>query len=223
MGRPVPLGTTIVDRRERPTVRLSPAALFTTEYRRDTLLLWCAFFSCLLAVFLSFNWLPTMLGDAGLGVSMPGNGLGAFNLGGVAGAIVGALLIQRYGSRSTMLVISLLAITCATAMSAMPLNPGASIAWILVMLALTGGAINAVQTTMYALAANMYPTAFRATGVGAASTIGRIGAIASAFAGAVALSAGGSTMFYMLTALAMGVTAIALALIRHHVVRSRAR
>jgi MFS transporter, AAHS family, 4-hydroxybenzoate transporter len=220
LGRAAPSTSRFVDRREQSLVRASVAALLTPEYRRDTLLLWCAFFSCLLAVYLGFNWLPTMLRDAGLGVSTPGNGLGAFNLGGVAGAIVAALLIQRFGSKSTMRIIALVAIAGALVMSAMPLNPSASVAWILIMLAVTGGAINAVQTTMYALAASMYPTAFRATGVGAAATVGRIGAIGSAFAGAVALGIGGSTMFFVVTAAAMGVTAIALSLIRRHVVGS---
>jgi AAHS family 4-hydroxybenzoate transporter-like MFS transporter len=222
IGRAVPARSHFVDRREQSLARASIAALLTPNYRRDTLLLWCAFFSCLLAVYLGFNWLPTMLRDAGLGVSTPGNGLGAFNLGGVAGAIIAALLIQRYGSRSTMLVIALVAIAGTLVMSAMPLNPSASVAWILIMLALTGGAINAVQTTMYALSAHIYPTAVRATGVGAAATIGRLGAIGSAFAGAVALGIGGSTMFFVVMGAAMAVTAVALTLMRRHVVRLRA-
>ncbi len=51
------------------------------------------------------------------------------------------------------------------------------------MLALTGGLINATQTMMYALAAHVYPTAMRATGVGAAVAVGRIGATVSGYAG----------------------------------------
>ena len=41
------------------------------------------------------------------------------------------------------------------------------------MLAVTGGLINAVQTTMYALAAHVFPTEVRSTGVGFVVAVGR--------------------------------------------------
>jgi AAHS family 4-hydroxybenzoate transporter-like MFS transporter len=219
MRRPVAAGSAFVDPSEQALHRASVRALLTPAYRRDTLLLWSAFFACLLAVYLGFNWLPTMLREAGLGVSLPNLGLSAFNLGGVAGAIIAALLIQRLGSRTIMLVVALIAIGGALAMSVMQINAAASVAGILLMLGLTGGAINAVQTTMYALAAHIYPTEVRATGVGAAATIGRCGAIASAYAGSAALGVGGSMAFFALIAIAMAATAFALAGIHRHVTR----
>jgi AAHS family 4-hydroxybenzoate transporter-like MFS transporter len=85
------------------------------------------------------------------------------------------------------------------------------------MLAFTGGMINAVQTTMFALAANVYPTAMRATGVGTAVSIGRIGAILSGYAGPWALELSGSRSFFGLMALALGMTFVALALVQRHV------
>ena len=60
------------------------------------------------------------------------------------------------------------------------------------MLGITGAAINAIQTTLYALAAHVYPTAVRATGVGTAVAFGRIGGVMSSYAGEWALGAGGS-------------------------------
>jgi AAHS family 4-hydroxybenzoate transporter-like MFS transporter len=44
------------------------------------------------------------------------------------------------------------------------------------MLTVTGALINGVQTTMFALAAHVYPARIRATGVVAPSRSGRIGA-----------------------------------------------
>ena len=55
----------------------------------------------------------------------------------------------------------------------------------------TGGLINGVQTTMYALGAHVYPAAIRATGVGSAASFGRVGAVVSGYAGALALEHGG--------------------------------
>jgi AAHS family 4-hydroxybenzoate transporter-like MFS transporter len=54
------------------------------------------------------------------------------------------------------------------------------------MLTITGALINGVQTTMYALAAHVYPATIRATGVGTAVSFGRIGAVLSGFIGALA-------------------------------------
>ena len=72
---------------------------------------------------------------------------------------------------------------------------------------------------MYALAAHVYPSAVRATGVGAAASVGRIGAILSGYAGAWAIDYRGSTSYFAMIAAAMCVTFISLALVRRHVPR----
>jgi AAHS family 4-hydroxybenzoate transporter-like MFS transporter len=216
IGRPVGSAAQFVDSRERTVTPASVRALVTREYARDTLLLWCAFFSCLLAIYMGFNLLPSMLTNAGLNISIASNGIAAFNLGGVAGAIGAALLIYRFGSRSTMVVIAIVGIAGALVLRSMHLD-AVSVASVIGMLALTGGAINAVQTTMYALAAHMYPTAVRATGVGAASTAGRCGAIASAYVGNAAIEWGGSASFFLVMAMTVTVTTVALLLVRRHI------
>jgi AAHS family 4-hydroxybenzoate transporter-like MFS transporter len=129
-----------------------------------------------------------MLAGAGLGVAAAGRGLAAFNLGGVAGAIGGALIIARIGSKPTMLAMAAGAIAGALVMSTVRIENGASAGTIILMLGITDGLINAVQTTMYALAAQVYPTGARATGVGSAVSVGRLGAISSTYAGAWALN-----------------------------------
>jgi AAHS family 4-hydroxybenzoate transporter-like MFS transporter len=92
--------------------------------------------------------------------------------------------------------------------------------FVLVMLAWTGGFINAVQTTMYALAAHVYPTGIRATGVGTAIAVGRLGGVLSPYAGAWALESGPSRLFALL-AVTMTLVAGSLALVRRHVPRRR--
>ncbi len=85
-----------------------------------------------------------------------------------------------------------------------------------VALGLLGGCVNGVQTTLFALAAHIYPVGIRATGVGAASGVGRIGAMCSSFVGAAMLGSLGSAGFYLLMIAAMAVTTLALAAIRRH-------
>lgn len=222
-GRSVSPGATFAEAGHAPARRASIGALFAGGLGRDTMALWTAFVFCLLAVYAGFNWVPSMLTGAGLDVAVASTGLAAFNLGGVAGAIGGALVIARLGSRATMIGMAAGAIAGAAIMSAMRISGTASPAAIVLMLGVVGGLINAVQTTMYALAAHVYPTPVRATGVGSAAAVGRLGAIASTYAGAAALEAGGTPLFFGLIAAAMTVVVAALALLRRHIAGSPRR
>ena len=144
-----------------------------------------------------------MLAGAGFGSSVASSGITAFNLGGVVGALLSGAVMSRIGSRAAMLTMSLGAIAGAITLSMMKISTAAPLAPIMIMLTITGGLINAIQTTMYALATNVYPSAMRATGVGAATAIGRAGAIISGYAGPWALALRGSTSYFALIAAAM--------------------
>jgi AAHS family 4-hydroxybenzoate transporter-like MFS transporter len=191
--------------------------LLTREFRFDTLALWAAFLSCLLAVYLGFSWLPSLLTSAGLGAAVASTGLTLFNLGGVVGAIAGGACISRFGSKPTMLAMAAGAVVGAVAMSRMTISGESSPLPFLVVLAVTGGLINAVQTTMYALAAHVYPTMIRATGVGTASAIGRTGAILSGYVGPWALEHGDAPSFFAVMAGSLLVTFLALAVMPGHI------
>jgi AAHS family 4-hydroxybenzoate transporter-like MFS transporter len=79
--------------------------------------------------------------------------------------------------------------------------------------------VNAVQSTMYALCAFMYPTSVRATGTASALAFGRLGAILSAFAGAAVITAGGAMAYLTLLGSAMVFAMIALLIVRRHIPR----
>jgi AAHS family 4-hydroxybenzoate transporter-like MFS transporter len=200
----------------------SSRALFTHDRRRDTFALWLAFLSCMLAVYLAFSWLPSILASAGLGAAAASSSLTAFNLGGVIGAIACGALMTRFGSKVTMLTAAGGAIASAMALGVTPITEQTSVVAILALLTVTGGLINAVQTALYALAAHVYPTTLRARGVGAAAAVGRTGAILSGYAGPWALELGGSAAFFVIMAGAMSLALLGLALVRRHVPRSSA-
>jgi AAHS family 4-hydroxybenzoate transporter-like MFS transporter len=196
--------------------RASLRRLFALDLRRDTLALSGAFFFCLLALYVGFSWIVAMLIGAGFAQLDASNALAAFNFGGVGGAVLGALVIQRLGSRVTLLGMSALAIASALTMAAMPLRPPMTVG-LVAMFALTGGLLNAVQTTMYALAAHVYPTEIRGTGVGTAVAVGRIGNVAASYVGAFALDAGGASALFSTWAASMAVVLGSLALVRRHI------
>jgi AAHS family 4-hydroxybenzoate transporter-like MFS transporter len=217
MGHDVPDQATFVRPADSTVRQPSLMSIFGRELRVDTLALWAAFFSCLFAVYLGFAWLPTILTGAGLPSTVASSGLTAFNLGGVVGALVGGKLLTRFGSRIIMVGMTVGAVVCALVMSRMSITGQSAVLPILVMLTLTGGLINAVQTTMFALAAHVYPTAIRAGGVGTVVAFGRLGAILVGYAGPWALEYRGSESFFWLMAAALVVTCLALATVRQHV------
>jgi AAHS family 4-hydroxybenzoate transporter-like MFS transporter len=218
MGHPAPAGATFVQpQRSASGGAPSVTAVFGPELRRDTFALMASFFSCLFAVYLGFSWLPAIISGAGLPTSVASTGLTAFNLGGVVGALIGGRLLTRFGSRVMMVGMASAAVVCALVMSRMTIAADSAVLPILIMLTLTGGLINAVQTTMFALAAHVYPTAIRAGGVGTVAAFGRLGAILVGYAGPWALEYRGSESFFWLMAGALVVTCVSLASVRRHV------
>ena len=218
LGHDVRPDTTFVDATEKTVTRVSARVLFVPEFRRDTLALCGSFFFCLLSVYVGAIWVPTLLTDAGFSSKVAGYGLMAFNLGGVFGAILGAMMISRRGSRVTMLSMAVGAIAGAVLLASVPIGTQSAAA-VLAMLAWTGGLINAVQTTMFALAAHVYPTGIRATGVGTAVAFGRIGGVVAPYAGSWALESGGASQLFGVIAATMTVVFTALASVRNHIPR----
>ena len=104
----------------------------------------------------------------------------------------------------------------AVALAMVPLATQPAVV-VLALLAWTGGLINAVQTTMYALAAHVYPTGIRATGVGTTLAVGRMGGVLSTYAGSWALEHGGAPRMFTLLAAAMTVVFVALGAVRRHI------
>ena len=158
LGHRIDADAEFVDGTREDSRAVSARELFVPEFRRDTLALCASFFFCLLSVYIGTNWVPSLLDGAGFDVAVASNGLAAFNLGGVVGAMLGAIVIARLGSRLTMLAMTAGAVAGAAVLAATPIATQSAFV-VLAMLAWTGGLINAVQTTMYALAAHVFPTA----------------------------------------------------------------
>ena len=211
LGHDVPQDAVYTDPREAAR-STSVTELFVPEFRRDTLALCGSFFFCLLAAYAGVFWLPSMLAGAGFSVAQSSNGLAAFNLGGVVGALIAAGIITRTGSRMTMLAMCAGAVAGALAIRSMGGSLGPSLL-VFSLLAWTGGLINGTQTIMYALAAHVYPATIRATGVGTSVAFGRIGGVISGYAG---LSSGITGLFTVLAAM-MSLVFVSLMLVRRHI------
>lgn len=195
-------------------------ALFNGFYRRDTIALWIAFFFTQMAIYTVFSWVPTMLAGQGLGLAVASSGLTAYNFGGVIGALMGAALISAFGSRRAMLPLALGGALSAGILIFVPITKAGPHLTLISLLAAHGFFVNAIQTTMYALAAHVYLTNVRTTGSGAALGVGRLGAILSSFVGAAVLSLGPAAYYQMLVIAMLG-SFVGLAMVGRHIPRSQ--
>lgn len=110
----------------------------------------------------------------------------------------------------------------ASAFALQTLNVGKDTSLLIFGFGVHGMFVNAVQSTMYALCAFMYPTSVRATGTASALAFGRLGAILSAFAGAAVITAGGALAYLALLGTAMFFAMVALLVVRRHIPRREA-
>ena len=222
-GHNVPADSSFIEAGTSQTVKSNASIgdLFVPSFRIDTLGLFGAFFFCLLANYIGILLIPVMLTGAGFQQAFASNALAAWNFGGVGGAIIGALIIQRLGSRMTMLGLSAVSVASALWLAAIPPDP-LNTFQLIVMFVILGGSLNAVQTTMYALAANVYPTEIRGTGIGTAVAVGRIGNVLASYVGNFALDEGGTSAYFMTFAITMVIVFISLAIVRRHIERTSA-
>jgi len=220
MGHHMPDDVAYVEGTGVAAAKATLGDLFAPAFRRDTIGLFASFFFCLMVNYVAIQLVPSMLRDNGkFSPAAAAGGLQWVNVGGVIGAILGALVIQRVGSRVTMLGMSAAAVVCSIIMAGMRLDPTDTFA-LMAMFLVTGGLLNAVQTTMYALAAHVYPTEIRSTGVGTAVAFGRIGNALAVYVGGFALDRGGSPGYFTCWAILMAVVFLSLALVRRHVPRT---
>jgi AAHS family 4-hydroxybenzoate transporter-like MFS transporter len=217
MAMPVREESEFEDERPVPGIAASSFSEIVGKGKlRNTLSLWFAFFCCLLSVYLVFNWLPSVLTGLGLDLKTSSQGLAAYNFGGIFGSLLFAWWVNRKGSRLPMVTGAIAAAATALLARAVPIHPHGDHTLLLAALALHGLFVNAVQVTMFALAAHIYTTRARATGVALAVALGRTGAIASAFLGSSLLAYSVSTYFATL-AVGMVGACVGLLLLRHHI------
>jgi AAHS family 4-hydroxybenzoate transporter-like MFS transporter len=196
--------------------------LFAGDLARDTIAIWTAFFFGLMTYYVVVLLLPALLTAPDVGFTQPtaSRALAMWNYGGVLAAVLGAVAMQRVGSRVAMVTMAAAAVICGSVLAFVPLEPGRATMLLFIIL-LAGAFVNGVQTTMYALVAHIYPAEIRSTGVGTAVAVGRIGNVFAAYAGSMALDRGGTTGYFLTWSGFMLVVLLALASITRHVNAAR--
>jgi AAHS family 3-hydroxyphenylpropionic acid transporter len=163
-------------------------ALFGEDRARVTLALWLSYFFTLTVMYMLLNWLPSLLLEQGFSKAEAGLVQMLFNIGGALGSLLGGVLLDRCNGVKVVLSVyaGLLAALTGVGLSVgiVPMAIAGFCAGLFVM---------AAQLVLYALAPPSYPTSVRATGVGAAVAIGRLGSVAGPLAAGQILAAGAGT------------------------------
>jgi AAHS family 4-hydroxybenzoate transporter-like MFS transporter len=174
--------------------------LFTNGRGRVTLLVWAIVFANLLDLNLLSNWLPTMLRDAGLPIQTAALITVGYQVGGTAGAILLGLLFDRFPPFLVLVLsygVAFLGVLCIGLV-------GTNVALLYAIVFVAGFCVIGGVSGSCVLVADCYPTAVRATGLGWALGIGRIGAIFGPTVGGIALGLNWSaTAFFAVGALPM--------------------
>jgi len=150
------------------------ASLLTSEHRKATVTLWATFFLCFSTLYFLLSWIPKLMEESGHPAEAGRQAFFLFNLAAVIGIFVLGALASRW-KLSTL--VSIFLFSSAVLMVAFAASPN-ELTLLLVITFMTGFLQQGGFTGLYAVAAKVYPTSIRSTGIGWAIGLGRLGAVA---------------------------------------------
>ncbi|AWB46027.1 MFS transporter [Paenibacillus sp. CAA11] len=162
---------------KRKAVQKSPlgqriALLWSKEHRKSTIMLWILWFTVVFSYYGMFLWLPSVMVSKGFSLVRSFEYVLIMTLAQLPGYFTAAYFIEKLGRKFVMVVYLVLTAVSAlwfgSATSAASLI-GAGICLSFFNLGAWGG--------MYAYTPELYPTKARSTGVGLATSFGRIGGV----------------------------------------------
>jgi len=204
---------------EKPGVLSGLTALFAPRFVVGTLLFWLGTGVGLLLVYGLNTWLAQIMRSAGYELGSALAFLLVLNLGAIVGTPMLGVVADRVGSKRTTSVMFLVAALCIFLLS---FNLPSTLLYVLV--AIAGACTIGTTILVNAYTANFYPAQMRATGLGWALGVGRLGAIMGPIYGAFIIESGWGldANFYAFAAPAL-VGAAAMLLIPHRVVAVESR
>ncbi|GAB3500643.1 MFS transporter [Amycolatopsis cihanbeyliensis] len=159
--------------------------LFHSGLLRATIAFWVASFMGLLLVYGMNTWLPEIMREAGYPLGAALGFLLTLNVGAVLGLLAAGRVADRIGVRPSAIGWFAAAAVFLALLSIK--LPGVGV-YLAVLIA--GFFVFSAQVLVYAYVGSTYPAAGRATGLGWAAGVGRLGAISGPLLGGALVSAG---------------------------------
>ncbi len=152
------------------------SSLLSGNYRSQTIRLWVIFFTGFLTLYFLLSWIPSLFVENGLSQTQGIFALTVFNLAGVLGIITIGLTTTKY---RLAIPIALFFLSSGLIMLIAGWQRPSDTASLNLMIFIVGFLLQGAFTAMYAVAARIYETQIRTTGIGWSMGLGRIGAILS--------------------------------------------
>ena len=177
-------------------------SIFSPLLRKRTIALWSVWFFVNLSYYGAFTWLPTLLFRQGHSLVRSFEYTLIITLAQLPGYAVAAWLIEKWGRRPTLATF-LLGSGIAAGLFGLQ-NSTAGI--LLAGMALSFFNLGA-WGALYAIGPEIYPTAMRGTGTGAAAAAGRVAAIIAPLGVPFLLAGGGSPLVFGVFAVSFAIAA----------------
>ena len=190
--------------------------LFREGAALPTTLIWVSYFFTLMVVYILINWLPSLVIGQGFTGRQASWVMLALQIGAAAGTLFLGWVMDRLPAWALSALIYVGILVSLTALGLASHLPGMLAAGFIAGFFATGG-----QCVLYALAPHFYRPSIRATGVGSAVAIGRLGAMSGPLVAGKMLALGTGTAGVMLAS-APGIVIAAVAMFYLSVQRNAA-
>lgn len=157
------------------TQRPNPLRLLSRRYATGTVMLWLLFIAMLTISYCLTSWLPTLLVEVGRDRQFAALSISIFSLGGIVAALGVGLLIDRWGAIRTLVAFLCLATVLLYWVGQVLAT--ATPAVLMMLLAACGFFVLGAYGGINVVLASFYDADIRATGIGWAKSIGRIGTL----------------------------------------------
>ena len=184
--------------------QVASGGIWSAALRARTAGLWVVWACINLAYYGAFIWIPTLLVDRGFDLTKSFTFTLIITLAQIPGYAAAAWLIEVLGRRWTLTIF-----LAGSALSAVGYGMADSEAMILVAGCLLSFFNLGAWGALYAIGPELYPTAVRGTGTGAAAAFGRLASIIAPFLVPALVLAGGQWLAFGVFALAFAVAAAA--------------
>ncbi|PKN63906.1 MAG: hypothetical protein CVU57_17225 [Deltaproteobacteria bacterium HGW-Deltaproteobacteria-15] len=153
--------------------------------RTMTILVWCTYFFCMLALYGLSTWLPSILANSGFSLIRSYSYTVVQSLGAALGGFLLGWFMDTVGRKAGLCLSFLLG-----GLSVLLFGAVSSDASLLLAGLATGIFLVGIPSALHVVANEIYPTRVRATGAGWAYAVGRVGSIAGPVIGGVVQMAG---------------------------------
>lgn len=146
--------------------------LFNSNNLLRTLCIWVSYFFTLMVVYIMLSWLPSLFMELGFTRKDGSTAQFYFMVTATIGTVILGMLTDRW-KKAYVIILMYGGILAGL----LALNGASSLNQMYMAAALAGAFVIGCQGVLYAFGSIVYPTEVRATGVGMASAVGRIGAM----------------------------------------------